>query len=103
MVESNDLPTLYTSRYFNDDLLESGEVIPVGISMEPPIIPLSYDIIDGPDFLKPTYEMMRVGEWSMYSPFFLVSLERIGIENVSEWLKQASRWHDNKPVALLCR
>ena len=38
------LPRLFTARYFAQDVLSSGEVVPVRISYEAPIIPFDYPL-----------------------------------------------------------
>lgn len=94
------LPTVYTSRFFAEDLLTSNAVIPVRISMFPPIVPLHYKVIDGPRSLMPSKRM--IGEWNRFSPEYFNRLESYGIELIATQLVKLAAEHGDKALALLC-
>ena len=39
-------PRLFTARYMAEGVLTGGEIVPVRVSMHPPLIPLPYDLED---------------------------------------------------------
>jgi len=75
-----DLPEVYTARYFSENLLASGVVVPVRISLIPSasLIPLSYPIEHEVRVLMP--ERRMYGEWPKFSPEFWRHLDDVGPE-----------------------
>lgn len=98
--EAEALPELYTARYFAENVLSSGVVVPVRISMYPPIIPLNYPVEHEVGALMP--ERPMIGEWNKFSPMFWKKLDHIGPERIAKELAAISRQHDGKALALLC-
>lgn len=92
-------PELYTARYFAETILTSGEVVPVRASYEPPIVPLPYDLEEGPASLLVEHWML--GEWPHLSPNYWNRLDEIGAEEISCELTAISDRHGGKPLALL--
>jgi len=60
---------IYTSRFFNYDLLSSGVVVPVKVSMRPPLVPLAYELEETAWSL--VREPWMTGEWLWLSPHLL--------------------------------
>lgn len=97
------LPEIYTSRYLAQDIVASGAVVPVGISMIPPspLLPLSYHIEHEVCDLMP--ERPMYGEWRKFSPLFWRKLDHVGPEKIALRLATISAQHGGeKPLALLC-
>lgn len=90
---------LYTARYFATDLLTSGEVVPVRVSPDPPIIPLPYPLEEVAELLIPPpgsfgdSPKLALGYWEL--------LERIGLEKIAGELNEISARHGGKPLALV--
>ena len=96
------LPELYTSRYMAQDVLSSGVVVPMRISMIAPerFFPLGYEIAGEARSLMPERPMQ--GEWRSFSPAFWRKLDRIGPEKIADELTAISAEHDGRALALLC-
>ena len=94
-----DLPDLYTARYFAPGVLTSGEVVPVSISFEPPIVPLPYETVRGPGSVLPEFWMW--GEWRDLSRAYWRKLDGVGVDVVARELGGISESHDGRPLALL--
>lgn len=95
-----ELPRLFTSRYFAEGLLSSGQVLPVGISFKPPAIPLAYEVVRGPTSLVP--ERHTLGEWAHLSKSYWEKLDSVGPERIGAELAAISERHGGLPLALLC-
>jgi hypothetical protein len=93
------MPELFTSRYFAEDVLSSGEVVPVRISYEAPIVPLSYPLEETADTLVPGFAML--GEWDHLCQTYRHKLDTLGVEKIGEELSAISVRHDGRPLALL--
>jgi hypothetical protein len=94
---------IYTSRYLNFELLSSGLVVPVRISMFPPqrlLGELPYELKYGLRALQPEWNMM--GEWSRLSTGMWAKLDRIGAEKIAAQLAAISEAEGGKNLALLC-
>jgi hypothetical protein len=100
---SETLPEVYTSRFLAKDVLASGMVVPVRISMYPP-----EPLLGGlPYALKHTVrdlipERTMYGDWRKFSPLFWKKLEHVGVEKIAAQLAAIGAQHDGKPLALLC-
>jgi hypothetical protein len=94
-----ELPQIYTCRYLATDVLGCGRTVPVRIGMEPPLIPLPYEL-EVVETLLPGYSMI-LAEWPNLSPEYWRRLERTGVDRIASELAAISARHDGKPVALL--
>lgn len=96
------LPELYTARYLAQDVLASGMVVPVRISMYPPehLIPLGYEVEHEVRALMPERRMHA--EWHKFSPTFWRHLDTIGLGRIAKELSAISERHEGKPLALCC-
>jgi hypothetical protein len=98
-----EVPEVFTSRYFAEEVLSSGLVIPVRISLRSPQslgIELPYPLEHGILALAPERDML--GEWDKLSPAMWQKLEAIGVEAIVEKLAAISEANENKALALLC-
>jgi hypothetical protein len=93
------LPQIFTSRYFAEDVLSTGEVVPVRVSYEAPIVPLGYPLEETAEILLPEFAML--GEWNHFCQTYLHKLEVLGVERIGEELSAISVRHDGRPLALL--
>jgi len=93
------LPRLFTARYFAQDVLSSGETVPVRISYEAPIIPLDYPLEETAETLLPEFAML--GEWDHLCQSYRHKLETLGVKRIGEELSAISDRHDGRPLALL--
>jgi hypothetical protein len=94
---------VYMSRFLNYDLLSSGVVVPVRISMFPPqrlLGELPYDLKYSVRALQPERHM--VGERPRFSTGMWTKLDTIGVEKIANQLAAISRAEGGKRVALLC-
>jgi hypothetical protein len=100
---SETLPEIYTSRYMAYEVLSSGAVIPVRVSMYPPepfMGELLYELAHTVRELIP--ERRMYGGWREFSPTFWRHLDEIGSEKVLAKLRSISAAHDGKALALCC-
>jgi hypothetical protein len=100
---SETLPEVYTSRFLATDVLASGTVVPVRVSMYPPqplLGELPYAIKHTVRDLIP--ERTMYGDWRKFSPLFWEKLEHLGPEKIAAQLTAIGAKHDGKPLALLC-
>jgi hypothetical protein len=100
---SETLPEVYTSRYMASEVLSSGLVVPVHISMYPPeplMGELTYELEHTVRELIP--ERRMYGDWREFSPTFWRHLDGIGPERVLARLRAIGTAHDGKPMALCC-
>jgi hypothetical protein len=93
------MPELFTSRYFAEDVLSSGEVVPVRVSYEAPIIPLGYLLEEIAETLVPEFAML--GEWDHFCRAYRHKLDALGVRRIGEELSAISDRHDECPLALL--
>jgi hypothetical protein len=94
---------VFTSRYLNFNLLSTGLVVPVRISMFPPewlLSELPYELKYSVRALQPEWHM--VGEWPRFSTGIWRKLDMIGVEKIAAQLAAISRAEDGKSLALLC-
>ncbi len=98
-----ETPELFSSRFFSQELLLSGEVVPVGISYEPPIVPLSYELEHHLPLLAPESYMLRgsLAEWRPFCYAYWRYLDGVGVERIHEELAAISERHGGKPLCLL--
>lgn len=97
------LPEIFTSRFLATDVLSSGVVVPVRISMLPPeplLGPLPYPLKHEVRDLMP--ERPMYGDWRKFSPLFWKKLEHIGVEKIAASCAAISAQHDGKALALCC-
>ena len=88
------------SRFLNHDLLSSGVVVPVRISMFPPqrlIGELPYPLKYSVRALQPERNML--GEWPRFSTGMWAKLDTIGIEKIARQLAAISRAEGGKSLA----
>jgi hypothetical protein len=100
---SEKLPEVYTSRFLAKDVLTSGLVVPVRISMYPPqplLGELPYELEHTVRDLVP--ERTMHGEWRRFSPLFWGKLEYLGMEKIASQLTAIASRYGGKPLALLC-
>ena len=100
---SEKLPEVYTSRFLAKDVLASGMVVPVRVSMYPPqplLGELPYELKHTVRDLIP--ERTMHGEWRKFSPLFWEKLEHLGVEKIASQLAAIGARYDGKPLALLC-
>jgi hypothetical protein len=100
---SETLPEVYTSRFLATDVLTSGMVVPVRISMYPPqplLRELPYALKHAVRNLMP--ERTMHGDWRKFSPLFWEKLEHLGVEKIASHLAAIGARHECKPLALLC-
>jgi hypothetical protein len=100
---SETLPEVYTSRYMASDVLSSGLVIPIRVSLYPPqplIGELSYELAGTVRELIP--ERRMYGDWREFSPTFWRHLDWIGPEKILAKLGAIGAEHGGKPLALCC-
>ena len=76
------LPQLFTSRYFAEDVLSTGDVVPTRVSYEASIIPLSYPLEEIAETLVPAFAML--GEWDHLCQTYLHKLDTLGVEMIGE-------------------
>jgi hypothetical protein len=97
------LPEMFTARYFAHDLLASGEIIPVGISYEPPVVPLGYTVEHHVGLLAPEKHMLRgsLAEWRPFCYAFWAYLNDVGVERIRDTLDTISHRHPGKALVLL--
>lgn len=93
------LPQLFTSRYFAEAVLSTGEVVPVRVSYEAPIVPLGYPLEETAKTLLPEYAML--GEWDHVSQTYRHKLDTLGVERIGEELSAISARHGGRPLVLL--
>jgi hypothetical protein len=94
---------IYTSRYLNFELLSSGLVVPVRISIFPPqrlLGELPYELKYSLRALQPEWPM--VGEWPKFSIGMWTKLNTIGAEKIAAQLSAISEAEGGKSLALLC-
>ena len=94
---------IYTSRFLNYDLLSSGVVVPVRISMIPPQLllgELPYELKYSVRALQPEKDM--IGEWPRFSTGMWTKLDKIGVEKIASQLAAISKAEGGKSLALLC-
>jgi hypothetical protein len=94
---------VYMSRFLNYDLLTSGVVVPVRISMFPPqrlLGELPYELRYSVRALQPERHM--IGEWPRFSTRMWRKLDTIGVEKIASQLATISRVEGGKSLALLC-
>lgn len=94
------LPKLYTTRFLATDVLMSGVVEPVRVSMFPPKMDLPYEIEHTAWDLRPIKSMM--GSWPQFSGEYLEKLDKDGITLIADRLDKIAGNSENKPLALLC-
>ena len=93
------LPELYTSRYFAERVLSSPELVPVRVSLDPPIIPLSYPLEEvAPLLILP---LGIFGDSPKLNPAYWEHLDRIGLAAIAGELNEISARHGGKPLALV--
>jgi hypothetical protein len=92
-------PRLFTARYLAENALTSGEVVPVRVSMRPPLVPLSYKLKETAWSLVP--EPWMTGEWPWLSPTYWSYLDGQGVEKIGKELRAISHRQGDKPFALL--
>jgi hypothetical protein len=92
-------PRLFTARYLAENALAGGEVVPVRVSMRPPLVPLSYKLEETAWSLVP--EPWMAGEWPWLSPTYWRHLDGQGVEKVVEVLSAISERHRGKDICLL--
>jgi hypothetical protein len=92
-------PRLVTARYLAEDVLTGGGVVPVRVSMRPPLIPLPYELEETARSLVP--EPWMAGKWAWLSPTYWGYLDGQGTQKIGTELKAISERHGGKPLALL--
>jgi hypothetical protein len=94
---------VYMSRFLNYELLSSGVVVPVRISMfapQPLLGELPYELKYSVRALQPERHM--IGGWPRFSTGMLAKLETIGVEKIASQLAAISTAEGDKSLALLC-
>jgi hypothetical protein len=81
-------PRLFTARYLAENALAGGEVVPVRVSMRPPLVPLSYKPEETAWSLVP--EPWMVGEWPWLSPTYWYHLDGQGAQKIGKELEAIS-------------
>jgi hypothetical protein len=92
-------PRLFTARYLAENALRSGEVVPVRVSMRPPLVPLSYKLEETAWSLVP--EPWMTGEWPWLSPTCWSYFDGQGARKIGKELEDISERHGGRPLALL--
>jgi hypothetical protein len=92
-------PRLFTARYLAEDVLTGGEVVPVRISMHPPLISLPYELEETAWSLVP--EPWMAGKWAWLSPTYWGYLDSQGASKIGKELKAISERYGGSPLALL--
>ena len=92
-------PRLVTARYLAEDVLTGGGVVPVRVSMRPPLISLPYDLEETAWSLVP--EVWMAGKWAWLSPTYWGYLDGQGAQKIGKELGAISERHGGKPLALL--
>jgi hypothetical protein len=92
-------PRLFTARYLAENALAGGEVVPVRVSMRPPLVPLSYKLEETAWSLVP--EPWMTGEWPWLSPTYWCHLDGQGAQKIGKELRDISERCGGKPLALL--
>jgi hypothetical protein len=90
---------LFTASYFAVDALSMGEVVPVRVGYERPIIPLGYALEETAETLVPEFAML--GEWDHVCRTYRHKLELLGVDRIGEELAEISDRHGRRPLALL--
>ena len=90
---------LFTARYLAERVLTGGGVVPVGVSMRPPLIPLPYGLEETARSLVP--EPWMAGQWPWLSPTYWGHLDGQGVAKIGKELKAIGERHGGKPLALL--
>ncbi len=84
-----ELPQLFIARYLAEEVLASGEVVPVRTSLDPPVIPLPYELEETAETLVPAAaEMFR--DEPKPSAAYRGQLERTGVEKIGDELAAIS-------------
>jgi hypothetical protein len=89
---------LFTARYLAPEPVLMG-LVPVRISMCPPLVPVPFELEETAWSLVPK-PWMR-GEWSWLSPTYWRHLDERGVENIGKELSAISGRHDGKNLVLL--
>lgn len=92
---------LYTGRYFADRLVNECGLIPVRMSYEPPVVPLSYELEEVARTLIPEAGLLRPGEWPQLSPGYYQQLDLTGLARIRKELCAISSRHSGRPLVLL--
>jgi hypothetical protein len=92
-------PRLFTARYLAENALTSGEVVPVRVSMRPPLVPLSYKLEETAWSL--VAEPWMAGEWPWLSPTYWGYLDSQGTQRIGKELRAISDRYAGKSLALL--
>jgi hypothetical protein len=93
------LPQLFTSSYFAKDILSTGQVVPVRVSYEAPIVPLGYPLEETAETLVPEFAMLS--EWDHLCQTYRHKLDALGPQTIGEELSAISDRHDRRPLVLL--
>ena len=92
-------PRLFTARYLAGGVLTGGGVVPVRVSMRPPLVPLPYELEETARSLVP--EPWMTGAWPWLSPTYWGHLDGQGVGKIGRELTVISQRHGGKPLALL--
>jgi hypothetical protein len=96
----SELPQLFTARYLAQDVLSSGEVVPVRIGFAPPIVPISYTLEEIAESMVPSREVILHGEWRPLARAYWRQLDAAGLERIAGELNDISARRGNKPLVL---
>lgn len=92
---------LFTSRYSNQAGIIRSGAVPVGITLGRPKFPLKYE----PVYLRqlaPDGSMFHLNEREEFEPKYRQKLDRIGIHEIRETLREISRQNGGRDLVLLC-
>jgi hypothetical protein len=93
------VPELFTSRYFAEEVLSGGGVVPVRVGYEAPIVPLGYPLQETAEALVPGFAML--GEWDHFCRAYLHKLDALGAHGIGKELSEISDRRGGRPLALL--
>jgi hypothetical protein len=89
---------LFTARYLAPEPVLKG-LVPVRISMRPPLVPLPYELEETAWSLVPKPWM--TGEWPRLSPTYWRCLDDLGVETIGKELSAISGRHNGRNLVLL--
>ena len=92
------VPKLYTCRYLAPGPVLA-EVVPVRISMRPPLVPLPYELEETARSVLP--EPWMTGEWPWLSPTYWHHLDGQGADKIAEELSGIGGRHGGRDLCLL--
>jgi len=93
------LPELYTARYFAEDMLTTSPLVPVRVSLDPPVVPLGYPLEEVASLLIPPAGAF--GDSPKLAVSYWQHLDRIGLQAIAGELAGISQRHGDKALVFV--